>query len=134
MHYFWLVMIIGFAGFLGTLLRFGISEGIITVSKGVFPWGTLFVNIAGCFIIGLVWHWMSLSTISSHWKYSILYGVLGAFTTFSTFALDGIRLMQDGHIKLAIIYFLVSNIGGFLFVFLGYQLFGYCRYLKGSFF
>lgn len=83
------ITLIGLAGAAGTLLRYFAGAFVQSISGSAFPWGTLAVNMAGCFLFGLLW---SLGgkhfSIPPEIKMIILTGFVGAFTTFSTFAFD----------------------------------------------
>jgi CrcB protein len=83
------VMLIGLAGALGTLARYGLGGLVQRLSGGELPWGTLFVNVLGCFLFGLVWTLSSERlVISEEVRIIMLGGFMGAFTTFSTFIFD----------------------------------------------
>lgn len=107
-------------GAIGTLLRYSLSGFTYRFFNGVFPWGTLAVNLSGSFIIGLLWGFFEIENISSNVRNFIFIGILGGFTTFSTFALECLNLFRDGEIKLALTNILASNIFGVLLVFLGF--------------
>ncbi len=84
------------AGALGTLTRYGLAGLVHKINGASFPWGTLAVNLAGCFLAGLLW-----SLFESRWPVSgqtrvlILVGFMGAFTTFSAFILETGQLMRS---------------------------------------
>jgi CrcB protein len=107
-------------GAIGTVLRYSISGFTYRLANGMFPWGTLAVNLAGSFLIGLLWGVFEVQNISSHFRTFLFVGILGGFTTFSTFALESLTLMRDGEIKLALSNVLVSNILGILLVLAGF--------------
>ena len=115
-----MALIIG--GAAGTLLRFWVSGWAQRMFAGVFPWGTLTVNLLGSFLIGFFWGIFERGNISNNIRLFLFIGVFGGFTTFSTFALESLNLFKTGHVKFAIIYILASNILGLLFVYLGYIL------------
>jgi len=115
-----LALIIG--GAAGTLLRFWVSGWAQRIFAGVFPWGTLTVNLLGSFLIGFFWGIFERGNISSNIRLFLFMGVFGGFTTFSAFTLESLNLFKSGHVKFAIIYILASNILGLLFVYLGYIL------------
>ncbi len=112
------ILLIALGGVIGTLMRYGISSHSLFASSGVFPWGTLVVNLLGCFVIGLLWAALP-SSISPSIRNMLLIGILGSFTTFSSFALEGIRLFESGHTGSAVAYILVSNLAGLLLAFGG---------------
>ena len=97
-HYF----VIGLGGALGSMLRFGLGSFIDTsVQKTghIFPWGTIIVNITGCFVIGFIFT-ISASEgriiLGSLTRNFIMIGILGGYTTFSSFSLQTLTLAQDG--------------------------------------
>ena len=106
-------------GALGTLLRYSLSGYTYRVFGGVFPYGTLVVNLAGSFAIGLLWGMFEGGNLSPNLRNFIFIGMLGGFTTFSTFALESFHLFRDGELRLALSNILVSNVAGVLFVFAG---------------
>jgi len=113
---------IAVGGAAGALLRYTVSAYIFRSSNGLLPWGTITVNLIGCFIIGLLWNIFENFSYSPNTRAFIFIGILGAFTTFSTFGLESFYLLKDGEIKLGIINILISNIGGLGLVGLGYIL------------
>ena len=92
------ILIVGFGGALGAMCRFAIREWLPRITATHFPLHTLAVNLLGCFLAGLVFVWLEQSTHS--WPMSrVLFffvGFLGAFTTFSAFALDSLILFNHG--------------------------------------
>lgn len=112
---------IAIGGALGALFRYGLS-GIISKSfDGVFPWGTLGVNLIGSFAIGVVWEFFSRAAIAPNVRSFVFIGLLGAFTTFSTYTLESMELMQTGEFRMATLNFLLSNGLGILLVFAGLE-------------
>jgi CrcB protein len=109
-------------GAAGALLRYTISGYTYKFLNGFLPWGTLAVNLLGCFAIGLLWNVFENIAYSPNTRALIFIGILGAFTTFSTFGLESFNLFREGEIKFAILNILVSNLGGIAFVFIGYFL------------
>ena len=91
------LLLIGLGGFIGAILRYGISGFIQGWSRGnSFPVGTLAVNILGCFVIGLLSQLAESHGLFSSETRSLLFiGFLGAFTTFSTFGNDTVNLLQS---------------------------------------
>lgn len=109
-------------GALGTLFRYIISGLPHRYTETVFPWGTLVVNISGAFLIGLIWGVFEERGISPHIRTFIFIGILGGFTTFSTFALETMNLFKEGAIKLAFINILANNLLSIVLVFGGFFL------------
>ncbi|HRJ53670.1 MAG TPA: fluoride efflux transporter CrcB [Candidatus Thiothrix moscowensis] len=84
-------------GALGALLRFWVANGVYGVLGRQFPYGTLTVNVIGSFLIGyLTFFFMERDMLTSVWSRTLIVGVLGAFTTFSTFSLDTFDLLMQG--------------------------------------
>jgi CrcB protein len=106
-------------GALGAVLRFALSGMAYNVLGQEFPWGTLAVNLIGCFVIGFLSQLFESMTISANMRVLILVGGLGAFTTFSTYALENMNLLRDGQITLALLNIAVSTVVGIFCVFLG---------------
>ncbi len=102
------------AGGVGSVARYGLS-GIVHRYAGFdFPFGTLIVNLFGCFIAGLVWTLIQGKfNISSTAQVIIMIGFMGAFTTFSTYILETGQMVQDGQWLKAMLNFSIANIGGF---------------------
>ncbi len=109
-------------GAIGTILRYSMSGLTYRIVNGVFPWGTIAVNLTGSFVIGLLWGVFEIQNISSNMRNFIFIGILGGFTTFSTYALESLNLFRDGEIKLAMTNLLISNICGLILVFAGFML------------
>ncbi len=116
----WLAIAAG--GALGALLRAGVSHWI-TSSPGRFPWATFTVNVLGCLLMGTLYVlFMEKQWIGPAWRPFLMVGLLGAITTFSTFALETLSLWQANRPVLAGVYALGSFSGGFMAVGLGFFL------------
>lgn len=124
------LLLIAIGGASGALLRYAISGLTYKYLDGVLPWGTLIVNLAGCFSIGFLWQLFEIMVISPSTRAFIFIGTLGAFTTFSTYGLESFNLLREGEIKFAIFNMLASNILGLILVFCGFVI---SRYLIGLF-
>jgi len=107
-------------GGVGALLRFGISGYVNKSARSNFPWGTLTVNLLGCFIIGALFIVFDKLIESKELKNLITVGLIGSLTTFSTFSLEALNLILKNHFFLAISYLLISIVFGLLFCYLGY--------------
>ncbi|HFQ61079.1 MAG TPA: fluoride efflux transporter CrcB [Epsilonproteobacteria bacterium] len=91
----YLLLAVGTGGFMGAILRFLISGWVQKLSPTLFPIGTLSVNVLGSFIIGfMVLYFESL--VAPHQKALVITGMLGALTTFSTFSLETVTMLQSG--------------------------------------
>lgn len=100
-------LIIAAGGGLGAALRFALSHAMqpFPFAGQAFPWGTFCVNILGCLLIGMCAAYFSLhSGIGQNIKLFLIIGILGGFTTFSTFSLESMALLQNGHQGLAALY------------------------------
>jgi len=114
----WLMIALG--GALGAVGRYGLVGLVSSVMARNFPYGTLAVNILGSFFIGVLYVVVveRLHT-ASHWQPLLMVGFVGAFTTFSTFSLEALNLIQSGRILAAMTYILVSVVVCMLAVLLG---------------
>jgi CrcB protein len=94
---------IAIGGAIGACLRFAVGEWMLHLFGRAFPFGTLLVNILGSFVIGLLYGLLITEQIAPNpWRIFIGIGVLGAFTTFSTFSMDTVLLLQQGDWQKAI--------------------------------
>ncbi|MCF6172773.1 MAG: fluoride efflux transporter CrcB [Campylobacteraceae bacterium] len=90
-----LLLYIGFGGFFGAISRFLISNFMQRQFTMLFPIGTLSVNIIGSFIIGFMAMFFQ-NVIEPQYRAFVMTGFLGALTTFSTFSLENVNMLQDG--------------------------------------
>lgn len=114
---------IGLAGFIGTLMRYWMS-GVVARRYGeTFPAGTLVVNLAGCFLVGLLFYLLQERfLVNQTVRTVVLIGFLGGFTTFSSFGLQTFTLLQEREVGLAFLNLGIANAGGLLLVWAGYTL------------
>lgn len=93
---------IALAGVAGVLARYGIDTFVGGRVGTEFPWGTVLINVAGCFLAGLVWTVLSDRPAAPEWlRPALSVGFLGGFTTFSSFALQSLLLLEAGSYGLA---------------------------------
>jgi fluoride exporter len=91
------LLLIGTGGFLGSISRFLASRLMQNNFQSAFPFGTFFVNITGCLLIGLIYGFSErTSLLTPGWKMFLTVGFCGGFTTFSTFANENLALLRDG--------------------------------------
>ena len=115
------IFIVGIGSFIGGAIRYIISTLMKTSCNTFLPWGTLAVNLIGCFIIGALYALFSKHTSTSNSLFLLLTtGFCGGFTTFSTFANESLQMLQNGNIGGFITYILLSLIAGLALVALGY--------------
>ena len=115
--------LIAVGGALGALLRYGLAGVVQERSDSLFPVGTLAVNVAGCFAIGLLAAFFAGPyLIREEVRAFALVGVLGSFTTFSTYGLETVGLATEGAFLQAGANVAASNVFGVLGVWLGYRL------------
>lgn len=115
------LIVIALGGSCGAVVRFLVSAGVYQwLGKG-FPYGTLAVNIVGSFLIGLLTEALLLNRIALTVEYraAILVGFIGAFTTFSTFSLETLYLLEQGSLSKAALNITVSVVGCLLATWLG---------------
>ena len=117
------IIFVGVAGLLGTLGRYWLS-GLIARRYGeTFPWGTLVVNALGCLVTGAVYYVSEERFLVSPTVRSvILIGLLGGFTTFSSYGLQTFTLLREGEFGLALLNVTLSNVLGLLLIWAGYTL------------
>lgn len=113
------IALVALGGALGSSSRFLIS---LLAEKAAlhFPLGTFIANIAGCFLIGLLWSYFERMHISHEFRLFLFTGFLGGFTTFSTFARESYSFFRAGEIFHAVSYLLISNVFGIAMIALGY--------------
>jgi fluoride exporter len=113
-------MWIGVAGFAGAVSRYVVEGWVSSRSQGAFPWGTFVVNVSGCFVLGFVFTLLTERFLPHPTLRSALtIGFVGAYTTFSTFAFETMRLGEDGAVLLATINVAASVTAGIAAVFAG---------------
>jgi CrcB protein len=120
--YFSQLMIVGAGGFIGSVLRFMIGGWAQRLAAtGVFPYGTLVVNVVGCLLIGFLGGLAEYrQVLEPAQRLFLMIGVLGGFTTFSAFAFETIGLMQDAQVFKAAMNTGLQVILGFTAAYAGY--------------
>lgn len=118
------VLFIALGSALGGVLRYWVSGAVGERLGETFPWGTIVVNIIGSALIGVVAAWVDSARVALplEAREFLMIGLFGGFTTFSSFSLQTLRLVQDGDWTRAIANVLVSVILCLVAVVLGYKL------------
>lgn len=112
---------IAIGGAAGATGRYYLSLWIANKSPGVFPSGTLVVNLLGCFLLGILYA-LGDKIISPQLRLFLATGLLGAFTTFSTFSVEALDLLRNGYPMIALSYLTASLVFGLLVAGLGIKL------------
>lgn len=118
----WKIIAVTSGGGIGALLRYLLFTTVQRWAPVNFPCGTLAVNLTGALLIGYLWALFEGTRLLGEWRLFIFTGLLGGFTTFSTFTREAAQLMRMGEYKTAAFYMLISNIAGIMLVFFGYLL------------
>ncbi|MCP3870443.1 MAG: fluoride efflux transporter CrcB [Gammaproteobacteria bacterium] len=103
------ILSIAAGGAIGALLRFWVSTGIYSLLGRGFPWGTLAVNVIGSLLMGFLYVlFLERMTVEPEVRAAILIGLLGSFTTFSTFSLETLTLIEQADYLKALLNIAVS--------------------------
>ncbi|WP_026331335.1 fluoride efflux transporter CrcB [Thioalkalivibrio sp. ALE11] len=117
------LLLVGAGGALGGLARFWLVQWIDNrTGGGRFPWGTLAVNVSGALLIGLALGRVSGPALTSWLWLLLVVGVLGSFTTVSSFSLQVVGVAERDGLRPAVLYILLTLAGGLTLVSLGYGL------------
>ncbi|MBS1577958.1 MAG: fluoride efflux transporter CrcB [Bacteroidetes bacterium] len=117
------ILLVALGGSAGSVLRYLSQKFIGNLYIHPFPWGTLIVNITGCFLIGILWAVISRSiSMSDEFRLLLMTGFCGGFTTFSAFTLESITLIKEQRLFLFSLYIITSVIVGLLATFAGMKL------------
>src|SRR6266849_4802214 len=117
------IALIAIFGAIGTLARYGL-QGVVQIRLGsTFPYGTLLVNLSGCFLLGLIGQFtMNRLVISPDWRVAIAVGFFGGYTTFSSFGWETAKLLEEGAWLRASAYVGASVVAGLLLSVAGIRL------------
>ncbi len=117
-------LLVGSGGFAGALLRSGLSGFVYRqIPLSTFPYGTLVVNLVGCFLIGGFTGLVEARQLfGPEVRTFVLIGLLGGFTTFSTFGFEAFALLRDGEYQRGLAYVALHLTLGLALVWLGYSL------------
>jgi fluoride exporter len=111
---------VGLGGMIGSLLRYFLSVVSLSLWREGFPVGTLIANLLGAFALGWLTKNVAISRkLPPHIVSGIGTGIIGSFTTFSTFSLETIQFVEQNHLYNAFLYVILSLLGGLFFTWLG---------------
>ena len=114
------LFMIGCGGFIGAIARYGLSGWVHRNNMSHFPYGTLTVNVVGCLLIGALSYLIEDRVmLNPQMRAFLLIGILGAFTTFSTFGYETLELLGDGRLTAAFVNILTNVALGLLAVWVG---------------
>jgi CrcB protein len=114
------VLLIALGGALGSVARYGLTSAALRVAPGMAPFGVMLVNVLGSFAFGLIAGAAETRlALSIQTRLFLFVGLLGGFTTFSTYAFDGFLLLRDGHIARAMLYILGHVVAGLVAIMAG---------------
>ena len=114
-----LLFIVGTGSFIGGALRYLVSFPLMNKNPAGFPWGTLAVNLIGCFCIGILYGYAERWNFPKEWRLFLATGILGGFTTFSAFSNETVTMINNGQYTYAVSYILSSVLIGIGLTFLG---------------
>jgi len=115
------LVLIALGGMLGTLCRYGLATWVEQRAPSPFPYGTVVINLAGCFVAGLLFPVFEQASIAPELRLAVFTGFLGGFTTFSAYGLQTV-VLADGLLWVAVLNVLVSNAVGLALVWIGINL------------
>ena len=117
------ILLIAIFRALGTLARYGL-QGVVQIKMGsTFPYGTLLINLTGCFLLGLIGQFtMNRMIISPEWRMAIAVGFFGGYTTFSSFGWETAKMLEDGEWLRATTYVTASVVVGLFLSIAGIRL------------
>lgn len=114
-------LLVMLGGAIGAMLRYGLGTWVQGFLGPGFPWSTFLINITGSFLIGLVLRLSLEGALSPEWRLFLAVGMLGGYTTFSTFSWETLTLVQQGEWLKAFLYVTGSVVLGFGLVWLAYR-------------
>lgn len=119
------IFLVGAGGFIGSVARYLLSDAVQSRLLTSFPFGTMTVNLIGCFIIGIIYALSETSNLAPEYRILIATGFCGGFTTFSSFSFESLTLLQDNQYLYATLYAGLSLVLGLLAAFVGVLLIRY---------
>jgi len=117
------ILLIALFGAIGTLARYGLQGFVQVRTGGTFPYGTLLVNLTGCFVLALTYQLtVNRMIISPDLRFAIGVGFFGGYTTFSSFGWETAKMLEDGEWLRATVYVSASVIAGIVLSVAGIRL------------
>ena len=116
-------LFIGLGGFFGSIARYALSTAVYRAAGETFPYGTLTVNVIGCFIIGILMTlFQERFVVQPNLRLFVIIGILGGFTTFSSFSYETFALLKAGNVIDAAMNSILSLFGCIVATWCGYLL------------
>jgi fluoride exporter len=113
-------LIVFLGGGIGSAIRHGVNLGVGRLLGNGFPYATALINVTGSFIMGLIAAYFAFKgDATQSWRLFLTTGILGGYTTFSTFSLDTALLYERGEVGLAALYVVLSVVMGLVGLFGG---------------
>jgi CrcB protein len=103
------LLFVALGGSAGAIARYCLGTFINSNVNAQFPYGTLFVNVTGSFVIGFLFAMFERLSLPNELKLLLITGFLGAYTTFSSYSLETVRLAMEGKMSVALVNFLLNN-------------------------
>ncbi len=118
------IILVFFGAGFGGVLRFILGSLVYAYTGRNFPYGTLVINLSGSFLMGFLYVVITqkYTNLAPNLTALILVGMLGGYTTFSSFSIETLRLLQDGKVLYTILNVVISTFGGIFLAWLGYWL------------
>lgn len=120
-----IVLLVGFGSFIGGMSRYLVTLFVQNKILSTFPYGTLAVNIIGCFLIGVIYGLSERGNVNPEWRLFLATGIMGGFTTFSSFSNETVSMLRDAEYLPAFSYVVFSVIVGLAATFGGISLIKY---------
>lgn len=116
------VVWVALGGAIGSVLRYVVAQWIGVREAPQFPWHTFSINVLGCMLIGVVWALVEKYNCVPALRFFLMTGILGGFTTFSSFGLETMQLIQSKAYLTAFSYVALSSVIGIVMVLAAYQI------------
>ena len=120
-----IILLVGLGSFIGGIGRYLTTLLVQNRFLSTFPYGTMVVNIMGCFMIGVIYGISDRGSMPAEWRIFLATGIMGGFTTFSSFSNDTVSMLRDGQYWPAFSYVAISLLIGLAATFSGISLIKY---------